>query len=131
MHRSISCTGSPFWRGELKTYRPFSVRTISPAGQVAARVAHPEGHESEAERIRNPEPDWSGTATESTLVLTMDPLPPGALASAGVKDAAGHIEAHRKGDHYGVEFTYFYAWSSPQAGDCKETDSFWGEMKHL
>ena len=113
---------------DVHNFDPLSVLTIAPSGQVTARVIHPERRASTAEDIRNPKPDWSGTATETTLVLTMDPIPPGELASAGVKDAAGRLEAHREGDHYSVDFTYFYAWDSPD-GEREAKWRFWGEMK--
>ncbi len=110
----------------------FRVLTISPSGQVGAQVEHPlKAGENQAENIRNPKPDWFGTATETSLVLTMDPVPPGTVLSSSdtLKGAAGRIEAHREGDRYSVEFTYYHAWSSPKL-ECERTMKFSGEMKH-
>lgn len=44
-----------------------------------------------------------------------------------LKEAAGRLEAHREGDRYSVEFTYYEAWSSGDM-DCHTTKKFLGSM---
>jgi tetratricopeptide (TPR) repeat protein len=107
----------------------FKVLTISPSGEVAARVEHPRRADESAK------PGWSGTATDTTLVLTMDPIPPGTalLGSRKLKGAVGRLEAHREGDRYSVEFTYFNSWASLPKQGCsdyyQEYKRFLGEMR--
>ena len=128
----FSCAGGAFDAFDTTNYPPsFTLLAISPSGQVSAQVEHPlKAGENEAESIRNPKPDWFGTATETSLVLTMDTIPPGTVLSSSkdrlqLKDAAGRLEAHREGERYSVVFTYFYSFSS-QTGDCESTAKFSG-----
>jgi tetratricopeptide (TPR) repeat protein len=102
----------------------FKVLTINGSGEVAAQV----GVRLTAESIRNPKPDWSGTATDTSLVLTMDPIPPG--TDVKLKEAAGRLEVRREGDRYSVDFiSYSKSSSEPDCGNSEVSMRFLGEMR--
>jgi tetratricopeptide (TPR) repeat protein len=107
----------------------FDVLTITPSGHVRARIEHP------LKLVEGPGPDWSGTATEKTLVLTMDSIAPGTelLGSDRLRDAWGRLEASQEGDRYSAEFIYFESRIPPPKKGCsdysQESKRFLGEMK--
>lgn len=57
------------------------------------------------------------------------PAPQPGGTTAKLKEAAGRLEAHREGDRYSVEFTYYEAWSWGDM-DCDTTKKFLGSMGH-
>jgi tetratricopeptide (TPR) repeat protein len=67
----LACGGRALDAFDTTNFLPsFSVLTIGPSGQVGAQVEHPlKAGENKAESIRNPKPDWSGTATETSLEI--------------------------------------------------------------
>jgi tetratricopeptide (TPR) repeat protein len=106
------CGGKYVHSFDLPNYA-FKVLAINPSGEVTAQV--PEG-------IHNSKPNWSGTATDTSLVLTPDPIPVGGLSEP--KEARGRLEVHRYGDRYSVDFGLFEAWSTVDV-----SYRFLGEMR--
>jgi hypothetical protein len=117
------CGGKHVLSTDIPNYS-FKVLTINASGEVGAQV----GVRFTAESIRNPKPDWSGKATDTSLVLTMDPIPPG--TDVKLKEAAGRLEVRREGDRYSVDFIRVSKRSSePDCGDSEEDLRFLGDMR--
>jgi tetratricopeptide (TPR) repeat protein len=129
---STGCNGTMFPLTVDLAEQYFEVLTISPAGEVTAWLDHP----VEADQKVWGRPYWSGIATETTLVLTLNPMASGTLLLGGftLRYAVGRLEARRDGDRYSVEFSYAESHSDnpmPKHGcrDYEDDKRFLGEMK--
>jgi tetratricopeptide (TPR) repeat protein len=132
---SLGCGGRRFPMSDvdIPNYK-FKILTITPNGEVTAQVEHPLGAEDISKGTSGP--DWSGTATETTLVLTMNRVPPGTvLFGTGdkLKSAVGRLEARREGDRYSVDFFYSDTEIVPNGRRCSDffqDKRFLGQMTH-
>jgi tetratricopeptide (TPR) repeat protein len=114
----------------------FTVIAVLPSGEVTARVKHPRRADEEGSDFYvTLKPDWSGTATETGLVINLNPIPTGTILFPSskaftLKEAAGRLEAHQEGGRYSAEFTYLESFSWPGNPGCETHEQFLGAIMH-
>lgn len=114
----------------------FTVIAVLLSREVTARVKHPRKADEEGSDFNVAlKPDWSGTATKTSLVINLIPIPTGTIlfpSSKGyvLKEAAGRLEAHQEGGRYSVEFTYFNSFGWPGSQGCETREQFLGAVTH-